>query len=93
MALYKLAKVGVIRSDGAFIPKDNSNRDYIEFLRWVIEGNTPDPADPDPVPATDLENATLTLQRDPVFRALVKVLAAHFGLTVAQLVAEIKAQV
>lgn len=93
MALYKLTTFGVLRNDGAQIPRDNTNRDYIAFLKWVVEGNTPDPADPEPVPPTDLENATLALQRDPVFRALVKVLATRFGVTVAQLVAEIKAQV
>ena len=26
-------------SDNAFIPKDKSNRDYQEYLKWVAKGN------------------------------------------------------
>lgn len=32
-------------SDGAFIPKDESNTDYQEYLEWVAEGNTPEEAE------------------------------------------------
>ena len=28
-----------------FIPKDDSNTSYQEYLEWVAEGTTPDPAD------------------------------------------------
>ena len=50
--MYKLIKnlqgqeVSVQRvSDTAFIPFDPDNTDYQAYLKWVAEGNTPQPAD------------------------------------------------
>ena len=32
-------------SDNAFIPFDDANTDYQEYLKWLEEGNQPLPAD------------------------------------------------
>tara|TARA_Y100000114_G_C11736880_1_gene316685 strand:- start:183 stop:368 length:186 start_codon:yes stop_codon:yes gene_type:complete len=61
MAKYKLRNTFSYKEDGTTvdvtvqdvldtetkiaIPKDEANRHYQEYLEWVAEGNTPDPAD------------------------------------------------
>ena len=32
-------------SDNAFIPVDPNNTDYQAYLKWLDEGNTPEPAE------------------------------------------------
>ncbi len=32
-------------TDNAYIPFDPDNTDYQAYLKWVAEGNTPEPAD------------------------------------------------
>jgi hypothetical protein len=50
--MYKLIKslrneINVVQRiiDGACIPFDPDNTDYQAYLKWVSEGNTPEPAE------------------------------------------------
>jgi hypothetical protein len=54
--MYKLVKdqetgeiIGLHTNEGkTFIPLAPGNKDYREYLRWVAEGNEPEPADEAP---------------------------------------------
>ena len=50
--MYKLNQFTSITrlSDNASIPADEANTDYVAYLVWLSEGNTPEPADIPPAP-------------------------------------------
>ena len=37
----------IIRFDGAFVPTDEKNADYCQYLAWIAEGNVPEEWNPD----------------------------------------------
>jgi hypothetical protein len=45
--MYSDQQVACVKrlSDNAYIPFDQANTDYQEYLKWVAEGNEPQPAD------------------------------------------------
>jgi hypothetical protein len=50
--MYKLNQSNSITrlADNASIPNDPANTDYANYLQWLSEGNTPEPADIPPEP-------------------------------------------
>ena len=50
--MYKIqSKTSVLRiADSAFIPFTEGNTDYQQYLAWLEEGNTPEPAEPELLP-------------------------------------------
>ena len=67
--MYKLSTNSIIRlADNAYIPLDEANADYREYLTW-LESNTPEPADiPDPQIAINAEALAYLASTDWLLR-------------------------
>jgi hypothetical protein len=88
---YKLLKQGVRRlQDGACIPDNSANTDWLRYQKWLAEGNTPEPQDPDPLPPTFEQEVQSHFDSNKFMRGLVRVLANRFNLTPQQILAAIK---
>lgn len=63
--MYKLTTEGnvIIRlSDKARIPVSERNKDYQKYLKWLEQGNTPQPPDPEPL-VPDLKSFVKELRK------------------------------
>lgn len=68
---YRLAEYGVRRTeDGAFIPPDERNPDWVAYLLWLRDGNTPDPVPGEPTEDVDRRARRTALRTDNVITAL-----------------------
>ena len=74
--MYKLTNIDVVirLSDNSAVPFDERNTDYAEYLTWLAEGNTPEPADPIPVepPLDPVAKLQAFLAANPDVQGLLK---------------------
>jgi hypothetical protein len=78
--MYQLTQTtGVLRlTDGALVPADNGNRDWIAYQAWLAAGNAPEPAPA--VPSAPIVVSAASLRRALAAKGwLVDVRAAVAG--------------
>jgi hypothetical protein len=90
MSDYQLTATdaSVIRTeDGACIPNDPANRDWVEYQKWLADGGAPDPyVPPEPVPPQPTEMQAIAYDHENRIRAL----EGQAPLTIADLLDKIK---
>ena len=73
MSDYRLtANQSVIRAgDGACIPNDAANRDWVEYQKWLEDGGVPDPyVEPVPLPPTPTMQDELLFDHENRLRSI-----------------------
>ena len=73
--MFRYLTSGTIQriADGALVPTDPANTDYQAYLRWIEDGNTPQPPDAppvDPQPTIEQKLASVGLSLDDLRTAL-----------------------
>lgn len=93
--MYKLTNTDYVLRvpDGAYIPMDNNNLDYQEFLKWVSLGNSPEKeSDTNFSNTSALREAAYKEESDPIFMEWMYDGDPHKEIMWRKKVAEIKAR-